>query len=84
MYIQISEIREDSFTTKTEGDKYIPGFSKALTSQRILILGRHILTLLTFRLHRTHMAPFSVNMTRTELCSVMGRFRSGVGLGLDR
>lgn len=32
MYIQISEIREDSFTTKTEGDKYIPGFSKALTS----------------------------------------------------
>ena len=30
------------------------------------------------------MAPFSVNMRRTELCSVRGRFRSGVGLGLDR
>ena len=51
-----------------------------------LIPRRHILTLLTFRLHPTHMAPFSINMTHTELCSVMGRFRSGVGveLGLDR
>jgi len=27
-----------------------------------LIPRRHILTLLTFRLHPTHMAPFSVNM----------------------
>jgi len=29
--------------------------------QRVLILGRHTVTLLKFRLNPTHMAPFSVN-----------------------
>jgi len=51
--------------------------------QHILILERHIGMLLKFRVNPTYMAPFSVNITRTELCSVMGRFRSGVGLGFD-
>jgi len=54
-----------------------------LLFKSILILGRNIVTLVKFRLNPMHMAPFSVNITRTELCSVMGRFRSGVGLGLD-
>jgi len=40
--------------------------------QRILNLGHHIVTLLKFHLNQTHMAPFSVNITR----------RVWVGLGL--
>jgi len=47
-----------------------------MSFQRILILGRHTLTLMTMRIHPTHMAPFSVNITHTEY----GRFRSGVEL----
>jgi len=39
--------------------------------QRFLILGRQIVTLLKFCLNPTHMAPFSINITHTELCSVM-------------
>jgi len=35
--------------------------------------------LLPMRLHPTHMVPFSINIH----ASVMGRFRPGVGLGLD-
>jgi len=31
--------------------------------QSILILGRHIVTLLKMRLNPMHMAPFSVNIT---------------------
>ena len=48
------------------------------TFQPVLIPRRHILTILTFRLHPTHMAPFSVNMRRRY-----GSFvRLWVGLGL--
>jgi len=36
-----------------------------LNFQRILIPRRHTLTLLPMHIHPTHMAPFSVNITRT-------------------
>jgi len=39
-------------------------FNKSTHSHFGLIPRLHILTLLTVRLHSTHMAPFSVNMRR--------------------
>jgi len=43
-----------------------------------------VVTLLKFPLNSMHMAPFSVNITHTELCFGYGGFSSGVGLGLDQ